>query len=489
MKALKKIMALVICLATLGMMAACTVSLEKIEVTHAPAKTQYFVGQKFDPTGMVVTATYSDETTEAVTEFTYEPAGELTVSDTVITITYEGMTTTQKIRVSEKEITSVEVTSQPTKTEYVAGEKFDATGLKVTAHYNDGSSVETTDYTVKPVRALNENDRNVFVTCGETTLEIPVTVAENPDAYDRIQVYKAIGNVEISGEKATIAFTFYNDYTVRGLLESGMGAMIDNMLGNYIDLPGVWEKNGEESYMVLNSFTFDPSTLKGLAGFVPDDMKDMFNTLIEMDPIDITGCTCPLNIAADNTITFDATLSAMGFSAGVKGSGKGAPASISVKAGEAVEAELGDYSKMKSSSASSAILKDNNNASGGYMLQYCSVAGNTWKLTVNSDKEVKGATVNLNLVAYKKGYDLSDFITLKVNGKEVEISGDLGASISKFTNYPITLDLNKGENTIEIIWKTNPVDANGKEQKITNFKFDYLTFSTDVTILNPSFVG
>lgn len=50
---------------------------------------------------MVVTATYSDESTEVVSDYTFEPSGALTAEDTEITISYQGKTATQAITVSE----------------------------------------------------------------------------------------------------------------------------------------------------------------------------------------------------------------------------------------------------------------------------------------------------------------------------------------------------------------------------------------------------
>ena len=47
---------------------------------------------------MVVTATYDDETTEEITDYTYEPSS-LAIGDSIITISYEGKTTTQAITV------------------------------------------------------------------------------------------------------------------------------------------------------------------------------------------------------------------------------------------------------------------------------------------------------------------------------------------------------------------------------------------------------
>lgn len=72
-----------------------------IEVTAQPAKTVYKAGETFDPTGMVITATYSDSTTREVTDYTVTPAGALTAADTVVSVTYEDKTVSVAITVQD----------------------------------------------------------------------------------------------------------------------------------------------------------------------------------------------------------------------------------------------------------------------------------------------------------------------------------------------------------------------------------------------------
>ena len=69
--------------------------LKSIAITTAPTKTTYYEDQTFDPTGMLVTATFSDLEesptvwTENVTAAcTFEPDGALETSDTEVTVSY-----------------------------------------------------------------------------------------------------------------------------------------------------------------------------------------------------------------------------------------------------------------------------------------------------------------------------------------------------------------------------------------------------------------
>ena len=73
--------------------------LDHIAVTTAPTKTVYIDGETFDKTGMVVTATYSDETTEDVTSSCTFTPSPLTGGTTSVTATYGVKTTTQSVTV------------------------------------------------------------------------------------------------------------------------------------------------------------------------------------------------------------------------------------------------------------------------------------------------------------------------------------------------------------------------------------------------------
>ena len=64
------------------------VTLKNIKITKAPKKTEYTEGEKFDKTGMVVTAEYSDGTSKEIKNYTYTPSGELNTTHKKITISY-----------------------------------------------------------------------------------------------------------------------------------------------------------------------------------------------------------------------------------------------------------------------------------------------------------------------------------------------------------------------------------------------------------------
>lgn len=125
------------------------VTVVSIAVTAQPTKTTYTVGDTLDITGLVVTATYSDETTAPVTVTSAMLSGHnMSAAGTyTVTVTYEGKTATFGITVnaaSAKTLSSIAVTTNPTKTAYNVGDTIDLAGLKLTATYSDGTTADIT---------------------------------------------------------------------------------------------------------------------------------------------------------------------------------------------------------------------------------------------------------------------------------------------------------------------------------------------------------
>lgn len=85
---------------------------------------------------------------------------------------------------------SIAVTTQPAKTSYVEGEKFDKAGMVVTAKYSDDTSKAVTNYTVSPDGALATTDKKVTIvyTEGETTVnaEVAITVTARSNLYRKL---------------------------------------------------------------------------------------------------------------------------------------------------------------------------------------------------------------------------------------------------------------------------------------------------------------
>lgn len=155
---LSLIVSFVLLLASVCALTACGKTLESIEITTAPAVTRYMAGETFKTDGMVVTAKYSDGSTEAVEGYTYDLTAPLKETDTLVTISYEGLTATVAIKVSNP-ITGISIKTHATKTAYKSGEVFDPAGMVITlTHYDESTKdvaiadLEDVTYSTEPLK-------------------------------------------------------------------------------------------------------------------------------------------------------------------------------------------------------------------------------------------------------------------------------------------------------------------------------------------------
>ncbi len=107
-----------------------------------------------------------------------------------------------------KTLTKIEVTQQPYKTGYWSGESFDASGMKVTAKYSDGSSVvlEDGDFTVSPL-IMADDTTDVVITYKGVTCKQPVSVSHVTDltVEGLKDLYEPGERIELTGVTAQIS--------------------------------------------------------------------------------------------------------------------------------------------------------------------------------------------------------------------------------------------------------------------------------------------
>lgn len=78
----------------------------------------------------------------------------------------------------------IEITTPPTKTEYVEGEDFDKTGMVVSAVYTNGTKEEITDYTIKNGTDLKVDQESVIVEYQEKVATQEIKVIAKTEAPD-----------------------------------------------------------------------------------------------------------------------------------------------------------------------------------------------------------------------------------------------------------------------------------------------------------------
>ena len=162
-------------------------AVDSIVVKTAPDKMTYSAADnKFDATGLVITATYDNGNKADIAYAGNEKAFSFDVEEIAyntrkVEITYGGKTCDLNDIKWEKAIVSISVQTPPTKTSYTNGESFDAAGLVITVTYDDNTT-ENVDYTGNEDAFSFDYDTvftgmsKVTVTYGEKTCEVTITV-------------------------------------------------------------------------------------------------------------------------------------------------------------------------------------------------------------------------------------------------------------------------------------------------------------------------
>lgn len=187
-KTVSFVMAAVMAVAALFSFTACAPKAPEvtgIEITTAPTKVEYVLGEKFNPAGMVVSKTFDDKSKTALTadEYTWDLKGELKLNDKKVTISYktEDKTFTADVKIKvTNDVASVEIVTQPTKTDYIAGEKFNPEGMTIRGVLQNGDKEEafavTEDVVTYKTTALVKSDEHFKMNYGGVDFYLDMTV-------------------------------------------------------------------------------------------------------------------------------------------------------------------------------------------------------------------------------------------------------------------------------------------------------------------------
>ncbi|MBQ7799461.1 MAG: bacterial Ig-like domain-containing protein [Oscillospiraceae bacterium] len=203
-----------------------TKPIEKIEVTKLPDKMQYYVGSQFDPAGMELTVYYEGDRSYKVTDGFITSSNLSSVGKKKVYIFYEDADTALTVDVVKRPVQKIEITSLPTKLNYLEGEEFKRAGLVVTAFDELGNGKTVTDYTVSGYSST-PGDKTITVTYQGKTATFVVSVVEK--ALDYISVTtKPHKLTYVEGEEfdktGMVVTAYYNngtnqqitDYTLSG---------------------------------------------------------------------------------------------------------------------------------------------------------------------------------------------------------------------------------------------------------------------------------
>lgn len=214
-----------------------------ISISAQPAKTSYYVGEKFDPSGLELMLTYNNGNTANILydeaakgDFTFDPSADdvlNTEGSQKVTVTYGGKKAELTITVIEVKVTNIAADVTSVKKDYTEGETFDPEGLNLTLTYNNGTTKTVTygedtkkDFTFTPSleTALVKGNQTVTVAYkGEKAADIQIRVegAAVP-TLDSVKVKKSPDKVQYkAGEgfapKGLVLELIYSDGKVESV--------------------------------------------------------------------------------------------------------------------------------------------------------------------------------------------------------------------------------------------------------------------------------
>ncbi len=135
---------------TCAVKSGCPKFKERIVITKPVSKTEYFVGEDLDLTGLEVCVVYGDTSSVLVSDYECTGFSSYSPNESLkITINYNGLETYFYVKVINVEVEEIEITKSAVKTEYCIDEPLDTTGLEVTAIMNNGKREVISDWGAK----------------------------------------------------------------------------------------------------------------------------------------------------------------------------------------------------------------------------------------------------------------------------------------------------------------------------------------------------
>lgn len=131
-----------------------------IEVNTDNAKTQYYLGEEFDKSGVTVDAVYSDGSRSNISGFSVSGFDPTKAGEQNVIVDYLGFEQEYTVEVVDE----IGFEAFASVTEYKVGSELDKNTITAVLKYADGTEKAVTDFNVSELDTMNTGNQNVIVT-------------------------------------------------------------------------------------------------------------------------------------------------------------------------------------------------------------------------------------------------------------------------------------------------------------------------------------
>ena len=229
-----------------------------VDISVSSKKENYEYGDELD---IVVTANYSDGSSNVVTDYQVSGFNGQLPGDQNILVTYEGKTSSLQVKVNDPIIVSLNVTGLKETYEY--GEDLE---LEVSATYSDGNTVNVTDYEVTGFDSSNPGDQTIVVSYENKTFTQQIKI--NNPALTSISVVNNKETYEYNDELDIVVTASYADGSSKEVSDYEVSGF-DSKISGEQDVTVTF---GEETY----SFKVNVNK-PGVTGLTAVSNKESYN--------------------------------------------------------------------------------------------------------------------------------------------------------------------------------------------------------------------
>ena len=154
------------------------VAMTGISVFTLPTKTEYFMGEALNTSGLTIKTSYNNGFSEVITTgFTCSPTVLEQAGENHITVMFGGFETSFTVNVSDVLAQSISIRSMPSKTVYFVGETLSTSGLTINVIYSSGQSeIISEGFSCSPTTLTSAGTTSVTVSYMGLTAQFNVVV-------------------------------------------------------------------------------------------------------------------------------------------------------------------------------------------------------------------------------------------------------------------------------------------------------------------------